>query len=144
MGFRDFTDMQLGLMKLKLLAAFAALSITAFGQTNNNTAAAKPEPAPAVTVPTAPPAISTAKLWRLVAQTQGLRQQLDATDLGKQLKEVDAELQAEQARLSGLCGANAVLGYDQDKNSPTYKDIVCLAKPPEAAAAKPDAPTKGK
>lgn len=82
------------------------------------------------------PTIGTAKLWRLVSKTQAIRQQLDASELGKSLKDAEAELQAEQNRLIGVCGPDFTLGLQQDAKAENSGDVVCVAKPPAAPEVK--------
>jgi hypothetical protein len=88
---------------------------------------------PAPSVPAASkvaPVISTTKLWRLVAKTQNLRQQIDASELGKGLKAAEAELNAEQAKLAGLCGEGFELGLQKDEKAENAGDVICVPKPP--------------
>lgn len=115
-----------------ILAAFAAFN--AFGQTQ----AAKPASPPAkVETPAAAPKLdSTAKLWRLAAKAEGLQAQIDKSDLGKQLAETNAAIQAEQQRLSGLCSAvnGWQLGVQQDAKADNVGDVVCTKIPPKTDA----------
>lgn len=103
--------------KLILLAAAAAISLLA-------AEAPKAD---------APPQISTAKFWRLVAQAQQARQQANATPQAKAADAADVEVQKEQERLSGACGPNHILGYQQDTKAENSGDIICVAKPPMPA-----------
>jgi hypothetical protein len=125
--------------KLIALAAFAAF--TAMGQTQT----AKPEtPAPKIEVPTVAPKLdSTAKLWRLLATSQSLQDQLSQSEIGKKKADVDQQLQAEQQRLSGICSASRgwMLGTQADAKAENAGDVVCVRvpDPPKAEAAKPEA-----
>ena len=99
-------------MKTLTLAALAAFTALAQNQ------AAKPEPASAkIEVPTVAPKLdSTAKLWRLLATSQSLQDQLAQSEIGKKKAEVDVQLQAEQQRLAGICSASKgwILGTQAD------------------------------
>lgn len=122
-----------------LILSVIAASLTAFTfdvlHAQQNPVAAKPaEVSKSVTAMAKPPEIGTAKLWRLVSKAQALRAQLDASEAGKAVKDAESELQAEQNALSAKCSAAGfVLGYDDDKASTTFQDVVCKVKPPEQA-----------
>jgi hypothetical protein len=126
-------------MKTIIIAALAAFSALA------QTQAAKPESAAAKAEdPTAAPKLdSTAKLWRLLATSQSLQDQLNASDLGKKKAEVDGQLQAEQSRLAGICSASKgwMLGTQADTKADNAGDVVCVRvpEPPKQEAAKPEA-----
>jgi len=73
---------------------------------------------------------------------------LDESPQGKAAKDADEAVSKEQERLVKLCGADFSLGYDQAVSSPTYQELICVAKPPDkpvdpkpTADAKP--PAKG-
>ncbi len=90
------------------------------------------------------PSISTAKLWRLVAKTQALRVQANETPQAKEAAASEAELQAEQQKLSAICGAAFTLGYQEDKSAPNSGDLICVPKPKEQAAVTPPVAAKEK
>jgi hypothetical protein len=108
-------------VKVMILAAAAALSLSAADATP-----------PKADVPA--PSISTAKFWRLVAQAQQARQQANATPQAKAADAADLEVQKEQERLSGLCGASHILGYQQDAKAENAGDIICVKKPDPPAS----------
>lgn len=132
-------------LKLTILAALAASALLAQNQ------AAKPEPVAAtkitdaVTPVPAPKLDSTAKLWRLLAVSQELQQQLDQSETGKRLTDIRTQLQAEQTRLAGICAAGKgfTLGTDSDAKSPTNGDVVCVKMPDPPKETKPET-AKGK
>lgn len=121
-------------MKLTLSITFLAAS-AAFSQ--EAPVAAKPPKPTTTTTQSAPALPSTAKLWRLVAKTQALRQQADQTQQAKDAKVAEEELQAEQAKLQAVCGTGFVLGYDNDAKSSTYQDLTCQKAPEQTAKADP-------
>lgn len=133
------------LLKLTILTALASFALLAQNQ------AAKPEPVAAtkitdaVTAVPAPKLDSTARLWRLLAVSQELQQQLDQSDVGKRLADTRAQLQAEQTRLAGICGASKgfTLGTDSDVKSATSGDVVCVKMPDPPKETKPET-AKGK
>ncbi len=121
-------------VKLTILAALAAFSLLA----------QEPAKVPATHAPSAsvksepPPMLNTSKIWRLATKAQSLRIQADATEAAKAAKDAESELQAEQVALSAKCAnAGLSLGYDENKNSSTFQDLICTAKPKEQAAATP-------
>lgn len=122
-------------MKVLILAA---LSISgAFSQV-----AAKPETPPPATpaagtpAPTVAPGLNTSRIWRLLSKVQTMRQQLNDSPQGKEVAAADAELQAEQQKLSSLCtAAGFVLGYQSDAKAENAGDLICVPKPKESAPA---------
>jgi hypothetical protein len=128
-------------MKTLTLAAIAAFSALA------QTQAAKPEPVtPKVEAPTVAPKLdSTAKLWRLLATSQSLQDQLSQSEIGKKKAEVDAQLQAEQQRLAGICSASKgwMLGTQADAKAENAGDVVCVKAPEAPKEVKPET-AKGK
>ena len=94
------------------------------------TVAAKAEPSK----PTAPQAavtLSTAKYWRLVSEATSAHKVADETPQARAAADADAQVQAEIQQMAKDCGQSFSLSIDQDKNSPTYKDVICV-KAPEA------------
>ncbi len=137
-------------MKLRIaVPIFAALAASLLAQ--STTAPAKPPytkisdtvAASKVETSTAP-RIETSKLWRLVAKTQALRVQANETPQAKEAAASEAELQAEQQKLSAICGAAFTLGYQEDKSAPNSGDLICVPKPKEQAAATPPVAAKEK
>jgi len=114
-------------LKLTIIAAMAAFSVLA---------ADLPKPAPKAADPA--PQIATAKFWRLVAAAQQARNQANQTPQAKAADAADLEVQREQEALSQKCGANHILGYQQDAKAENAGDIICVLKPPPAAEAKPE------
>ena len=120
-------------MRLKLIILAAAVAFTASGQT----AAAKPEPSPKIEAPAVAPKLDTAKLWRLLATAQQLQKQMEDSEIGKQLADVRAQLQAEQAEAGGQSAGEKgfVLG-NADAKSIDAGDIACVTAPPKTELKK--------
>lgn len=127
-------------MKTLTLAALAAF--TALGQTQ---VTAKPEPSKVEISAPAPKLDSTAKLWRLLATSQSLQDQLSQSEIGKKKSEVDQQLQAEQQRLAGICSASKgwMLGTQADAKAENAGDVVCVRAPEAPKETKPET-AKGK
>ncbi len=133
-------------VKLTIIAALAAFSLLAQDpakvpanvKTGSTSTLVHHEAVPA-------PSLNTSRIWRLATKAQALRVQADATEAAKAAKDAEAELQTEQAALSAKCAdAGLVLGYDENRNSSTYQDIVCVQKPKEQAAISATTPAKEK
>jgi len=105
--------------------------------------AAKPADPPKSPVATAPPQLNTAKMWRLLARAQQLRQAANETPQAKEAAAADLEVQKEQQVLAQVCGVGWTLGIDQDAKSPTFQDVICVKAPPPEAPA-PVLPKKDK
>lgn len=121
--------------RLMILAALAAFSLMGQAVTAKPETAKPAEPVAATPVSPVAPAINSAKLWRLVSKTQAIRTQLESSELGRAVKEAEAELQAEQGRLAALCGPGFILDYERDPKSASFQDVVCSPKPKETSAA---------
>jgi hypothetical protein len=118
-------------LKLTLLAALAALSLLAADTPKQES---KKADAPA-------PVIHTAKLWRLVAAAQSARAQANQTPQAKAADAADLEVQKEQERLAGICGADFVLGMQEDAKAENAGDVICKKRP---APQKVDPPASAK
>lgn len=114
---------------MKIVAALFLTAIALMAQAPKVDAKVEAKPEPKMTP--APPSLNTSKYWRLVAQAQAARTQANQTQQAKAADTAQALVEAEVAQLAAMCGDGMVLTLDQDRNSKSADDVICIVKPAE-------------
>lgn len=112
---------------MKQLFLMIVIGVAAFAQAPKVDAKV---PEPSKMTP-APPSLNTSKYWRLVVQAQAARTQANETPQAKAADAAQALVATEVSELAKVCGEGMVLTLDQDKNSKTADDVICIVKPAE-------------